>query len=159
MAKTDKKAGLLYKCTQHRGIAMHKTVEIQGKRLEISTTKEADAILASRNLPVCVEMELLFDVLLSKKVKFLLFNDDSAHPKGNHDLTVNVNEKLSTRFRPVMMQCDNNMSKQKSGTSEHSHLAEQCHFADFPIKKIKPYIPRWLHIDFRFGHWFGEFGY
>ena len=132
---------------------MDKTVEIQGKRLEISTTKEADAILSSRNLPVCVEMELLFDVLLSKKVKFLLFNDDSTHPEDNHDLTVNVNEKLSTRFRPVMIKCDSNIPKEKSDVSEH------CHFTDFPIKKVVPYIPRWLHIDFRFGHWFGEFGY
>ena len=132
---------------------MHKTVEIQGKRLEISTTKEADAILSSRKLPLCVQMELLFDALLSKKVRFLPVKDDANYMTDDQNLTVSVNEKLSTRFRPVMMQCEE---------SQQGHQAvrpQQCHLENFPIRKVSPYIPRWLHIDFRFGHWFGEFGY
>ena len=119
---------------------MQKTIEIQGKPIEISTTKEADAILASRKLPLIVEMELLFDFLVSKKVRFLT----SDHCDGNE---VPINEKLSTRFRPVMMQC------------EMPDYQNQCVIADFPIVKLSPYIPKWLRLDFQFGHWFGEFGY
>ena len=119
---------------------MQKTIEILGKPVEISTSKEADAILSSRKLPLIVEMELLFDSLVSKKVRFLT----SDHCGGNE---VTVNEKLSTRFRPVMMQC------------EKFDMQKQCTVADFPIVKLSPYIPKWLKLDFRFGHWFGEFGY
>lgn len=127
---------------------MQKTVEIQGKPIEISTTKEADAILSSRKLPVCVEMELLFDALVSKKVRFLPFNESALQTNNSTNLTVNINDKLSTRFRPVMMQCD-----------KGAQQSAQCHLTDFPIRKITPYVPKWLRIDFRFGHWFGEFGY
>ena len=126
---------------------MHKTIEIQGKHLEISTSKEADAVLSSRNLPLVVEMELLFDALMSKKVRFLALTKLNADQQQDDKSTVSVNNKLSTRFRPVMLQCQGNVDK------------EHCHITDFPIVKISPYIPKWLRIDFRFGHWFGEFGY
>jgi hypothetical protein len=119
---------------------MRKTIEIQGKSIEISTTSEADAILSSRKIPLVVEMELLFDFLVSKKVRFLT-------PDSSQSPSVSVSEKLSTRFRPVMMQC-----------KESNHNC-QCCIADFPIVKLTPYVPKWLRIDFRFGHWFGEFGY
>lgn len=128
---------------------MKKSIEIQGKKLEISTTREADAVLNSRKLPLVVEMELLFDTLLSKKVRFLALhaNDQSS---GSEKPVVNVNEKLVTRFRPVVMACE----KDRSNTEIH-----QCELRDFPIARISAYVPKWLRIDFRFGHWYGEFGY
>jgi len=119
---------------------MQKTIEIQGKPVEIFTSREADAVLSSRNLPLLVEMDLLFDSLVSKKVRFL--SADQSAKK-----TVSVNDKLFTRFRPVMTHCE-----------EHDHQ-RVCWLMDFPIVKQGPYIPKWLRIDFRFGHWFGEFGY
>jgi hypothetical protein len=30
---------------------------------------------------------------------------------------------------------------------------------DFPIANPRPYVPRWLTIDYRKGQWLGEFGY
>ena len=120
--------------------AMQTTIEIDGKPVEVSTTKEADAILTSRDLPLTVEMELFFSCLLCKKVRFLI--DDN-----NDEVSVSINNKLSIRFRPVMLR---DCSKAE---------VESRPVTDFPIVKIKPYIPKWLHIDFRFGHWFGEFGY
>lgn len=119
---------------------MQKIIEIQGKPVEISTSKEADAILSSRKIPLVVEMELLFDSLVRKKVRFLT-------PAKNENPTVSVSEKLSTRFRPVMMDCGGR------------HTQAQCKLTDFPVVKLSPYVPKWLRIDFRFGHWFGEFGY
>ena len=118
---------------------MKKIINIQGKPVEISTSKEADAILSSRKTPLVVEMELMFDSLVSKKVRFLM-------PSKGESSAVSVSEKLSARFRPVMMEC---------GKHQHS----QCQLTDFPIVKLSPYVPKWLRIDFRFGHWFGEFGY
>ena len=119
---------------------MQTTIQIDGKPVEVSTTREADAILTSRDLPLTVEMELFFSCLLCKKVRFLI--DDN-----NDEVSVSINNKLSVRFRPVMLR---DCSKAE---------AESRPVTDFPIVKRKPYIPKWLHIDFRFGHWFGEFGY
>ena len=119
---------------------MQTTIEIDGKPVQVSTTKEADAILSSRELPLTVEMELFFSNLLRKKVRF--FIDDNKD-----DLAVHINNKLAIRFRPVML-----------GYCSNSNI-ESCTIADFPIVKKSPYIPKWLKIDFRFGHWFGEFGY
>ena len=119
---------------------MQTTIQIDGKPVEVSTTKEADAILTSRDLPLTVEMELFFSCLLCKKVRFII---DDKHD----DVSVHINNKLAVRFRPVMLR---DCSKAEVG----SRLV-----TDFPIVKRTPYIPKWLHIDFRFGHWFGEFGY
>ena len=119
---------------------MNTTIEIDGKQVAVSTSKEADEILTHRNLPLTVEMELLFSCLLCKKVRFFAEQDPST-------TSVQVSDKLSVRFRPVMLRdCPRDEAEKRPTT-------------DFPIVKQKPYIPRWLHIDFRFGHWFGEFGY
>ncbi|WP_455365587.1 hypothetical protein [Kaarinaea lacus] len=119
---------------------MQTTIEIDGKAVAVSTTKEADAILSSRALPLIVEMELFFSCPLCKKVRF--FVDDNKE-----DSSVHINDKLAIRFRPVMLR---DCSKQEVETQL---------VTDFPIVKKQPYIPKWLYIDFRFGHWFGEFGY
>ncbi|WP_455200095.1 hypothetical protein [Kaarinaea lacus] len=119
---------------------MQTTIQIDGKPVEVSTTREADAILRSRDLPLTVEMELFFSNLLCKKVRF--FIDDKKD-----DVAVHINNKLAIRFRPVMF-----------GDCSAANI-ESCSVKDFPIVKKSPYIPKWLHIDFRFGHWFGEFGY
>ena len=85
-------------------------------------------------------MELLFSCLLCKKVRFLAANDSSS-------TSVSINDKLSVNFRPVVLP---NCGKED---------AANVSVSDFPLIKRKPYVPKWLRIDFRFGHWFGEFGY
>ena len=30
---------------------------------------------------------------------------------------------------------------------------------DFVITNQKPYVPSWLHIDYKKGEWFGEYGW
>ena len=119
---------------------MHTTIEIDGKLVNVSTSKEADAILSHRNLPLNVEMELYFSCLLCKKVRF-------SPNAGDDNSSVSINDKLSVSFRPITLrECSREEADDRPVT-------------DFPIVKKKPYIPRWLRIDFRFGHWFGEFGY
>jgi len=118
---------------------MKATIEIEGKPIKVSATSEADAILASRTLPLTVEMELYFSCLIRKKVRF--YQQD-----GNKD-AVAIHDKLSIFFRPVMTEnCTINDDSKPPIT-------------DFPIVNTGPYVPKWLYIDFRFGHWFGDFGY
>jgi len=119
---------------------MNTTINIDGKPVSVSTSKEADVILSSRELPLTVEMDLFFSCPLSKKVRFIV--DDEPE-----DMAVHINEKLAVRFRPVIYR---DCSKQEAG-----HWV----MTDFPIVKRSSYVPKWLDIDFRFGHWFGEFGY
>lgn len=119
---------------------MHTTIEIDGRPVEVTTSKDADTVLSNRHLPLTVEMELFFSYPLCKKVRFLAEKEESL-------ASVHVNDKLAVRFRPVMI---------------HDCSREQlphCPVTDFPIVKPEPYIPKWLHIDFHHGHWLGEFGY
>jgi len=117
---------------------MQTTIEIEGKPVKVSATNEADAILASRSLPLTVEMELYFSCLISKKVRF--YQQDASKD------SVVIHDKLSICFRPVM-------------TENCSVNDAQPPITDFPMVNPKPYVPKWLYIDFRFGHWFGDFGY
>ncbi|WP_455220346.1 hypothetical protein, partial [Kaarinaea lacus] len=119
---------------------MQTTIKIDGKPVSVSTSKEADVILTSRELPLTVEMDLFFSCPLCKKVRFIV--DDEPE-----DASVHINDKLAVRFRPVIYR---DCSKLE---------ADKLVIEDFPIVKREPYIPKWLDIDFRFGHWFGEFGY
>ena len=120
---------------------MQTTINLNGKDISIVTTPEADAILSHRDLPLTVEMELYFSCLLCKKVRFYFRPDDTNH-EG-----VSIHEKLAVRFRTV--------------TNKVCRFDEDDFslLVDFPIVKKRPYIPNWLKIDFRFGHWYGEFGY
>ncbi len=95
MAVTDKKAGLYSSVFSIKETELKNTIEIQGKPVSISTSQEADAILSSRNIPLVVEMELLFDSLVREKVRVL-----TPSKSGSSTSTVSVGEKLSTRFRP-----------------------------------------------------------
>jgi hypothetical protein len=119
---------------------MHTTIEIDGKPVEVFTSREADSVLSRRTLPLTVEMELFFSYPLRKKIRFMVEERKGPHP-------VHITEKLSVSFRPLTQK---NCSKDD---------AEQHPVMDFPIVKTQPYIPKWLNIDFRFGHWLGEFGY
>jgi hypothetical protein len=40
-----------------------------------------------------------------------------------------------------------------------SSVADAPPLDDFPIADMRPYVPRWLTIDYRRGEWSGEFGY
>ena len=129
---------------------MHTTVEIDGKPLEVSTSREADAILSQRELPLNVEMELDFSCVLCKKVRFHVDKHQTephSREQQEYDQAVHINNKLSVSFRPVMVTQSTN-----AGVKHHP-------LTDFPIVNKRPYVPKWLRIDFRFGHWFGEFGY
>ena len=119
---------------------MQYVTNISGKPIEISLTRSASKALASATIPVLVEMELYFSCLIRKRVLFPAFNNQSA--------ALPVAENLYVQFRPVM--------------TRHCGLDPDGGpppLADFPIEDIRPFVPRWLRLDFRRGHWWGEFGY
>ena len=114
--------------------------ELEGKPFRVMLTAAAQHALAQRERPLIVEMELYFSCLLRLRVLFDREGDDA--------LASLVNPQLAVRFRPVMSRrCDLHAVEGKPPLD------------DFPIKNRAPYVPHWLHLDFRKGEWGGKFGY
>lgn len=113
---------------------------LEGKPLRVTLSDSAQRALAQRSTPLIAEMELYFSCLLRLRVRFYEHDDEaSATP---------INTHLSVRFRPVMSRrCD---VQEVNGKSP---------LGDFPIVKRAPYVPHWLHLDYKKGEWVGEFGY
>lgn len=116
------------------------TAALNDKELEVSLTASAQRALAERHSPLCVEMELYFSCLIRKQVNF----GDSI-PK---DDAIPVGDRLYVRFHPVMSQV----------CSVEGHL-DGPPVTDFPIVRQERFSPHWLTIDYRNGHWAGDFGY
>ena len=129
---------------------LQQSVEIDGRTVAIELSRAASKALVARTTPLLVEMELYFSCLIRKQVRFrdaAAVSDDTADVPG-HSHTVKLNERLQISFRPVMTRV---CGKDFEG--------DEPPLTDFPIAKTRPYVPRWLHIDFRKDQWQGEFGY
>lgn len=113
---------------------------LEGKRLRVTLSDAAQRALAQRATPLIAEMELYFSCLLRLRVRFYEHDENaSATP---------ISDKLLVRFRPVMSRhCDIQDANGKPP------------LGDFPIVKRAPYVPHWLHLDYKQGEWVGEFGY
>jgi hypothetical protein len=114
-------------------------IDLMGKRLEVRLTPSAQRALEQRKSPLQVELELLFSCLIRKRVRFV--------EGGEHDATA-VSDRLRVRFRPVMTRA-----------CTLAQAAGGPPLADFPIANPRPYVPRWLAIDYRRDQWLGEMGY
>lgn len=116
--------------------------EGKGTRIaRVLLTPAARKALAAHEGPLVVHMELLFSCMIRKRVLF---------PAAPHHEAVEVTtdeQKLSVWFRAV-------------GTK--ACLVSEAPVPDletFPIRKIDPFIPFWLRLDWRGGAWHGDFGY
>lgn len=106
-------------------------------RLSTAANRELNKI----KQPMIVHMELLFSCMIRKQV---LFPNTPYHDGFQIDCG---DDRIEVLFRAV-------------GT-------KTCLIADqpapelqtFPLKRIEPFMPRWLKLDFKAGHWKGEFGY
>lgn len=113
---------------------------LEGKCLRVTLSDAAHRALAQRTTPLIAEMELYFSCLIRLRVRFYERDEESS--------ATPVSDKLSVRFRPVMSRrCDLHDVNGKSP------------LGDFPIVKRAPYVPHWLHLDYKRGEWVGEFGY
>ncbi|BCB27386.1 hypothetical protein SKTS_22720 [Sulfurimicrobium lacus] len=114
-------------------------VTLIGKNVEVRLSRTAQRALAERATPLQAEMELLFSCLIRKRVRF---SEQVAQD------AIAVSDQLSVRFRPAMTRA-----------CVLSDLDGTPPLDDFPIVNPRPYVPRWLSIDYRCGQWVGEFGY
>lgn len=118
------------------------SITLSDKPLEIRLSRAAERALAARATPLLAEMELLFSCLIRKRVRF----SDLAGQATSAATT--ADGRLGVRFRPVMTR-----------VCAVADVDGAPPLDDFPIANPKPYVPRWLDIDFRQGAWVGEFGY
>lgn len=112
-----------------------------GKVIKVALTPAADSQLEKCTQPLCVEMELYFSCLIRKQVRI--------REQLSSNFIVDISEKLSLGFRPVMTKT----------CSVASCEGESPPLSDFPIEKPDAYIPKWLKLDYRKDKWAGEFGY
>ncbi|OIO78783.1 MAG: hypothetical protein AUJ86_03750 [Hydrogenophilaceae bacterium CG1_02_62_390] len=114
-------------------------ITLAEKNLDIRLSPAAEHALAQRQTPLLAEMELLFSCLIRKRVRFGDLTAEDAIP---------ASDRLSVRFRPVMTR-----------VCAMADVTGSPPLDDFPIANPRPYVPRWLAIDYRRGQWLGEFGY
>lgn len=128
-------------------------VEMMGRQIELEISRNAKTQLDTRSHPLLVEMELYFSCLLRKQVRIresaLDYSEAGDTNGSREDFLVRLSDKLHIQFRPVMTKfCS--LDSVEGGSPPLS---------DFPIEKPQSYVPKWLKLDYKKGHWCGDFGY
>ncbi|GAB4356051.1 MAG: hypothetical protein Kow006_22850 [Gammaproteobacteria bacterium] len=114
-------------------------VNFRGRGVTIRWTERARQALAERDLPLIVEMQLLFSCVVKKRV---IFHEQTDLP------TLPVNDRLRIAFRAVQ-----------------SAACDPVEFARlYPVARelnsaaARKMRPRWLALDYRKGRFQAEFG-
>lgn len=121
------------------------TIEMLGKKITFEISDRAKRQLQDRKKPLFVEMELYFSCLLRKEIRI----SETLREKLDEEFAVQFSDILHVSFRPVMTK----------SCSVSSCQGEKPPLSDFPIKKPRSYVPKWLKLDFKKGEWCGDFGY
>ena len=121
------------------------TIEMLGKKITLEISNRAKRQLQDRKKPLFVEMELYFSCLLRKEIRIR----ETLREKLDEEFAVQFSDILHVSFRPVMTK----------SCSVSSCQGEKPPLSDFPIKKPRSYVPKWLKLDFKKGEWCGDFGY
>jgi hypothetical protein len=107
-------------------------VTLEGKPFKVLLSQSAQRTLTLRSTPLVAEMELYFSCLTRLRVRF-----HESDPDGT---ATPVTPHLHIRFRPVITaRCDLQEVKGKPP------------LVDAPLVKRYPFVPRWLHLDYKRG--------
>ena len=116
----------------------------QGARrhpIQVRLTADAERALALHPTPLLVELELLFSCLIRKRVRF------PATPHADAIPVPGTDPRLTLYFHPVCTKVC------AIGDAEVPDLLT------FPIRRVTPFIPRAVTLDYRRGAWVGDFYY
>lgn len=119
-------------------------ITLHHKPLEVRLSRSAEKALAARSGVVLAEMNLMFACMVRKRVTFRELDNRESAEKA----IIPVSAGLSVHFVALMSRaaCATVAGGSTSPTYE-------------PLDNQRPYVPRWLFIDFRKGQWLGDFGY
>lgn len=109
--------------------------------IQVRLTAGAERALAVHPTPLLVELELLFSCLIRKRVRFPVAPHADAIPVPGTD------PRLTLYFHPVCTKVC------VIGDAEVPDLLT------FPIRRVTPFIPRAVTLDYRKGGWIGDFSY
>jgi hypothetical protein len=112
---------------------------LNNRPISVNISEAALRHLKNTAKPLLIEVELYFSCLIKKVCHFREIE--------NIDDYVRVIDGLFVHFRATMT----NKCSIKEFDKERT--------ADFPIVNQKPYIPKWVNIDYVGNAWSGEFGY
>ena len=118
---------------------MQKYVIMHTKEILVDVTTSAVDELNTRASPITIEMELIFGSLIEKRI----------HVRENQVLSSDVlcvEDKLYLSFSA------NILSSSSNKENEVVHDIQ-------PIMKLKPYVPKWLLLDWKQKSWIGEFSF
>ena len=105
----------------------------------IEISKTAQEQLKNSKQPLLLEMELYFSCLIKKICHFRSAENTDGYVRVMDDLYIHFRASMTNR-------CSiEEFDKEKT--------------ADFPIVDKKPYIPKWVDLDYSSNGWTGEFGY
>jgi len=117
------------------------SVRLGERILSVSISDRAAQQLARREAPLHIEMELYFSCLIRKRVNFGELERPALSSAGFANNAV-------ISFRPVM--------------TRHCAVSEvegEPPVEDFPLTAAERFTPHWLRLDYRHGHWEGDFGF
>ncbi len=109
--------------------------------IQVRLTAGAERALAVHPTPLLVELELLFSCLIRKRVRF------PATPHADAIPVPGTDPRLTLYFHPVCTKVC------AIGDAEVPDLLT------FPIRRVTPFIPRAVTLDYRKGAWVGDFYY
>ena len=118
---------------------MKHQVELNSKRVSVTVSQSALKRLNETTKPLLIEVELYFSCLIKKVCHFREIDNLNDY--------VRVMDGLYIHFRATMTK--------KCSIEEF----DKDNAADFPIVDQKPYIPKWVNLDFTPNGWCGDFGY
>jgi len=114
-------------------------VNLNGKLVSVNVSQAAQRCLKKMAIPLLIEVELYFSCLIKKTCHFSETENVENYAK--------VMDGLYIHFKATMTK--------KCSIDEF----DKDRTADFPIVNQKPYIPKWVIIDYAGNEWAGEFGY
>ena len=120
------------------GFSKQQTIQLNGQALNVSWTARAQRELEKRQMPLNVEMQLLFSCVVKKRLLFDRTNGDSMVP---------VNEHLSVGLSAVA----------SKACSPEEFARDYPEGRDLSETYAGRLSPGRLEIDFRQGEWQGQF--
>ena len=114
-------------------------VILNGRNIDVRWTERAERAMRLRPRPLIVEMQLYFSCVVKKR---LLFHDQSLI-----DPVVTVNDKLRLCYQPV----------QSAACDPEAFVRDYPAELKLKSKAAAKMQPCRLNIDFRKGHWMGDF--
>jgi hypothetical protein len=118
---------------------MRHNVTLNDKSVSVNVSEAALTRLRNTAMPLLIEVELYFSCLIKKVCHF--------HETENVGDYVRVMDGRYIHFRATMTN--------RCAIDEF----DKDNTADFPIVNQKPYIPKWVNLDYSGNEWAGEFGY